>query len=59
MESGIQPDILVCRTEHHLNSDIKRKISRFCNVENDSVIESIDANTIYDVPLINAKRRFR
>tara|TARA_B110000908_G_scaffold31482_1_gene37438 strand:- start:186 stop:1799 length:1614 start_codon:yes stop_codon:yes gene_type:complete len=55
LESGIQPDILVCRTEHHLNSDIKRKISRFCNVENDSVIESIDANTIYEVPLLMQK----
>ena len=55
LESGIQPDILVCRTEHHLNSDIKRKIARFCNVENDSVIESIDANTIYEVPLLMQK----
>jgi len=55
LESGIQPDILVCRTEHHLSSDIKRKISRFCNVERESVIESIDASTIYDVPLMMEK----
>ena len=55
LESGIQPDILVCRTEHHLNSDIRRKISRFCNVEIESVIESIDASSIYDVPLMMEK----
>ena len=55
LESGIQPDILVCRTEHHLNLDIRRKISRFCNVEIESVIESIDASSIYDVPLMMEK----
>ena len=51
-ELGLQPDILVCRTEHHLNSDIRRKIALFCNVERDAVIESIDAYSIYDVPLL-------
>ena len=52
LEYGVQPDILVCRTEHHLNKEIKTKIARFCNVEQNSVIESIDASTIYDVPVL-------
>ena len=51
-ELGLQPDILVCRTEHSLNSDIRRKIALFCNVERDAVIESVDAESIYDVPLL-------
>jgi len=55
LESGIQPDILVCRTEHPLGSDIKRKVARFCNVERDAVIESMDASTIYEVPLLMQK----
>ena len=55
LEAGIQPDILVCRTEHHLGSDIKRKVARFCNVEIDAVIESMDASTIYEVPLLMQK----
>ncbi|WP_406684070.1 CTP synthase [Seonamhaeicola sp. MEBiC1930] len=50
MESGIQADILVCRTEHHLPKDLKRKLALFCNVTEGSVIQSIDASTIYDVP---------
>tara|TARA_R110002049_G_scaffold231823_1_gene404404 strand:- start:7038 stop:8678 length:1641 start_codon:yes stop_codon:yes gene_type:complete len=50
MESGIQADILVCRTEHHLPDDLKRKLALFCNVKKEAVIESIDASTIYDVP---------
>jgi len=50
MESGVQADILVCRTEHKLNKEIKEKLARFCNVNVDCVIESIDVNTIYDVP---------
>lgn len=50
MESGIQADILVCRTEHHLGYDLRAKLARFCNVEQEAVIESIDASTIYDVP---------
>ncbi|HHZ96070.1 MAG TPA: CTP synthase [Flavobacteriales bacterium] len=52
LELGVQPDILVCRTEHHLNSAIRTKIAKFCNVSLESVIESIDADTIYDVPLL-------
>ncbi|WP_405569584.1 CTP synthase [Winogradskyella sp. Asnod2-B02-A] len=50
MESGVQADILVCRTEHKLNEGIKTKLARFCNVRKEAVIESIDASTIYDVP---------
>jgi len=56
-ESGIQPDIIVCRTEHALPSDIRRKIALFCNVEVASVIEAMDAETIYDVPLLMKKER--
>lgn len=50
MQSGLSPDILVCRTEHHINDGIKRKLALFCNVEQEAIIESIDAKTIYDVP---------
>jgi CTP synthase len=54
---GVQPDILACRTEHPLNLDIRRKLAQFCNVETASVIEMIDAETIYDVPLLLLKER--
>ncbi|SDF06298.1 CTP synthase [Mucilaginibacter pineti] len=57
LEYGIQPDILVCRTEHHLNADIRKKIALFCNVNINAVIESIDASTIYDVPLLMLKEQ--
>ena len=50
MESGIRADILVCRTEHHLNQDLRKKLALFCNVQEEAVIQSIDASTIYDVP---------
>ena len=50
--AGIQPDILVCRTEHPLSMEIRRKLALFCNVEVSSVIEARDADTIYDVPLM-------
>ena len=50
MESGVQADILVCRTEHEIGDNIKAKLARFCNVDKESVIQSIDASTIYDVP---------
>lgn len=56
-ESGVQPDIIVCRTEHPLPVDIRRKIALFCNVEQSSVIEAMDAETIYDVPLLMQKER--
>lgn len=52
LELGVQPDILVCRTEHHMNSDMRNKIAKFCNVSPNAVIESIDAETIYDVPVL-------
>jgi CTP synthase len=52
LESGVQPDIIVCRTEKHLNQNIRNKIALFCNVEPTSVIESIDAKIIYEVPLL-------
>ncbi len=54
LEIGIQPDILVCRSEHRLLKDIREKIALFCNVERDAVIEGRDASTIYEVPLIYA-----
>lgn len=57
LQTGIQPDILVCRTEHPLSMDIRRKIALFCNVDVNSVIESIDAETIYDVPLLMLKEK--
>jgi len=50
LESGVQADVLVCRTEHHLNEELRKKIALFTNVSQESVIESIDASTIYDVP---------
>ena len=52
MESGIKADILVCRTEHEISDDIKQKIALFCNVKKEAVIQSIDASTIYDVPIM-------
>lgn len=55
LEYGVQPDILVCRTEHHLNKEIRKKIALFCNVEQQAVIESIDATTIYEVPILMEK----
>src|SRR5436190_13707064 len=56
-EAGIQPDILVCRTEHPLPADIRKKIALFCNVHINSVIESLDVETIYDVPLLMKKEK--
>jgi CTP synthase len=58
LEIGIQPDILVCRSEHRLMKDIREKIALFCNVDADAVIEGRDASTIYDVPLIYAQQGF-
>lgn len=52
MESGIKADILVCRTEHELSDEIKQKLALFCNVKPEAVIQSIDASTIYDVPVM-------
>lgn len=52
LEVGVQPDILVCRTEYHLDDSIRQKIALFCNVDSSSVIESIDASSIYQVPIL-------
>jgi CTP synthase len=52
LENGVQPDILVCRTEHELSPILRNKIAKFCNVSLDAVIQSIDADTIYDVPFM-------
>lgn len=52
LNTGIQPDILVCRTEHPISMEIRRKLALFCNVDVGSVIEAIDAESIYDVPLL-------
>ena len=57
LEQGVQPDILVCRTEHELGIDLKKKIGLFCNVNQESVIESRDASSIYDVPLLMEKEK--
>jgi CTP synthase len=51
LETGIQPDILVLRSDRHLNDDLKRKVALFCNVEENAVIESVDVSTIYEVPV--------
>jgi CTP synthase len=51
---GIQPDILLCRTDRFLDADIKRKISLFCDVDQEAVITAKDVDTIYDVPLVLA-----
>ena len=50
-QEGVRPDVIVCRTEHPLTEDIKRKIALFCNVKPNAVIEAMDAGTIYEVPL--------
>lgn len=52
---GIQPDILLCRTEHYLSQDIKDKIALFCNVESDAVFTAKDVDCIYEVPLVYNK----
>lgn len=57
LQAGIQPDILVCRTEYPLPLDLRKKLALFCNVHLNSVIEAIDADTIYDVPLLMKKEK--
>ncbi|HEX9950272.1 MAG TPA: CTP synthase [Rubricoccaceae bacterium] len=49
---GLQPDVLVCRSEYPLDDDIRRKIALFCNVESRAVVASLDAESIYEVPLL-------
>jgi CTP synthase len=56
-ESGVFPDVIVCRTEQPINMDIKRKIALFCNVQTGAVIEAPDANTIYEVPMVMMKEK--
>tara|TARA_B110000285_G_scaffold215531_2_gene261989 strand:- start:6121 stop:7821 length:1701 start_codon:yes stop_codon:yes gene_type:complete len=58
LEFGVQPDILVCRTEHELTDAVRSKVARFCNVAPNAVIQSIDAETIYDVPLLMQSEKF-
>ena len=56
-ELGVQPDMLVLRTEHELNAEILRKVALFCNVSKEAVIQSIDVPTIYEVPLMLQRQR--
>lgn len=51
-QEGVHPDVIVCRTERTLSTEIRRKIALFCNVKQEAVIESIDAATIYEVPVL-------
>lgn len=55
LEIGVQPDILICRTERRLSKEMKEKIALFCNVESQSVIEGRDVETIYEIPLMFEK----
>lgn len=57
LEAGIQPDVLVCRADRRLPMDIRKKLALFCNVHINSVIEALDAETIYDVPLLMRKEK--
>jgi len=56
-QEGVLPDILVCRTEHPLPQELRKKIALFCNVQINSVIEAMDAETIYDVPLLMKREK--
>ncbi len=57
LENGVQPNILVLRTEHELSDELRRKVALFCNVDSDSVIQSIDVSTIYEVPIMMQKEK--
>ncbi len=57
LEIGLQPDILICRTEKHLSHEVREKIALFCNVETEAVIEGRDAQSIYEVPLMFERER--
>jgi CTP synthase len=57
LEEGVQPDVIVIRTESPVADDIKNKIAQFCNVEIESVIESCDVSTIYEVPIAMQKEK--
>ncbi len=58
LEIGIQPDILLCRSEQQLSKELKAKIGLFCNIEPESVMQALDAKSIYEVPLLLKKERF-
>ncbi len=57
LESGVQPDLLVCRAEHRITKELKKKIALFCNVEAEAVIEARDASSIYEVPMLMEKEK--
>jgi CTP synthase len=57
LENGIQPDILVLRTEHELTTELRKKVALFCNVELEAVVQSIDVSTIYEVPIMMQKEK--
>lgn len=57
LEAGVQPDVLVLRTEHRLNNDIRTKVANFCNVQKEAVVESHDVSTIYEVPIEMQKEK--
>jgi CTP synthase len=57
LENGIQPDILVLRTDRELTDDLRRKVASFCNVDFESVVQSIDVSTIYEVPILMLKEK--
>ncbi len=57
LEYGVQPDVLICRTEKHITKELRKKIALFCNVTDNAVMESIDVETIYDVPLMMMKEQ--
>lgn len=56
-QEGVQPDVIVCRTEEPLNADLRRKIAQFCNVKTEAVIEAMDAPTIYEVPMLMMREK--
>lgn len=56
-ETGVHPDVLVCRTEEPLSNELKRKVALFCNVKTEAVIEALDASTIYEVPLMMLREK--
>lgn len=58
LEIGIQPDILLCRSEQELSKELKEKIGLFCNIEPESVMQAIDAKSIYEVPLLLREEKF-
>ncbi len=57
LEIGLQPDILICRTEKHLSREVREKIALFCNVQPEAVIEGQDVHSIYEVPLVLERER--